>query len=72
MQVASGTEGSLPTDDGFLALEDSMEVDDQSGSGSQSPVEKENRIAPGSSIPVWKIDKATGTRKAVTNLDLSY
>ena len=72
MQVASGTEGALPTDDSLLPLEDSMEVDDQSGSGSQSPVGKENRIAPGSSIPVWKIDKATGTRKAVTNLDLSY
>ncbi|KAF9528106.1 hypothetical protein CPB83DRAFT_854888 [Crepidotus variabilis] len=31
-----------------------------------------NITAGGSSIPVWKIDKATGRRSAVTNQDLNY
>ncbi|CAA7264978.1 unnamed protein product [Cyclocybe aegerita] len=30
------------------------------------------RMAKGSVIPVWKIDNATGTRKAVTNQDLNF
>lgn len=32
----------------------------------------EVRVALGSSIPVWKIDKKTGSKSAVTNMDLDF
>ncbi|KAJ3500045.1 hypothetical protein NLJ89_g9964 [Agrocybe chaxingu] len=43
-----------------------MDLDLDSGDGMGK------RVAKGSAIPVWKIDNATGARKAVTNQDLNF
>lgn len=38
---------------------------------SGEPVALKQRVAPGSSIPVWKLDR-TGAKKPVTNQDLDF
>ena len=45
------------------------DVDTDVLSGSQSDY---HRAAPGSFIPVWKVDQTSGIRTKVTNMDLSY
>ena len=48
------------------------ESDDVTDLPEMSGISQNNRVAPGSSIPVWKIDKRTGSKSAVTNMDLSF
>ena len=51
---------------------DDIQMDDASNAQDGSLLQsRSQRVAPGSSIPVWKIDNA-GMRKPVTNQDLNF
>ncbi|PPQ76689.1 hypothetical protein CVT26_004473 [Gymnopilus dilepis] len=51
---------------------DDIQMDDASNAQDGSLLQsRSQRVAPGSSIPVWKIDNA-GIRKPVTNQDLNF
>ena len=54
-----------------LEQEDVTDLPEMTGGGGEI-ISQNNRVAPGSSIPVWKIDKKTGSKSAVTNMDLSF
>ena len=55
-----------PTD-----LDDKSAVDAEMEDAADSAVGSQ-RVAPGSAIPVWKLDTNTGVKKPVTNQDLSF
>jgi hypothetical protein len=52
--------------------QEESDVTDLPEMGGGEIMSQNNRVAPGSSIPVWKIDKKTGSKSAVTNMDLSF
>jgi len=71
MQLASTS--PLLDGDGVPLPESSMEVEPSDTQDTSTSVRLPNRVAPSSGgIPVWKIDKKSGLKSAVTNMDLSF
>ena len=63
--------GTVPLPESSIEAELDTQKDDLDLSRPSS-IRLPNRIAPGSAIPVWKIDQKSGLKSAVTNMDLSF
>lgn len=62
---------TVPLPESSTQARPEMHIDGEDQDVSQlSPIP--HRIAAGSAIPAWKIDKKSGLKNAVTNMDLSY
>jgi hypothetical protein len=75
MQPASSATppgGTVPLAESSSGADPDMQIDEQDGSLPSTDTRLPNRVAPGSAIPVWKIDKKSGLKSAVTNMDLSF
>ena len=74
MQLASGSDENIIAAEPLMEAESDIQIDEQDQDFSQlsTHFESPNRVSPGSAIPVWKIDKESGFKSAVTNMDLSF